>query len=79
MPDLTVIAGCNGAGKSTFASSFLSDGLRAFDYDKTYLENYNSLPDSELRDVIAKNRTTLHSPELKAFILKHSDLFWYMP
>ena len=58
MPDLIVIAGCNGAGKSTFASSFLPEGLSSFDYDRLYLENYNSLPDSELRDVIAGNLTS---------------------
>jgi len=57
MPDLIVIAGCNGAGKSTFASSFLPDGLTSFDYDRHFIENYNSLPDSELRDEIARNQT----------------------
>lgn len=33
MPDLIIIAGCNGAGKSTFASSFLPEGLTSFDDD----------------------------------------------
>ena len=37
MPNLIIIAGCNGAGKSTFASSFLQDGLTSFDYDRLYL------------------------------------------
>jgi predicted ABC-type ATPase len=59
MPNLIVIAGCNGAGKSTFAPSFLPDGLTSFDYDRLLLETYNSLPDSELREQIAKNQTTL--------------------
>lgn len=58
MPDLIIIAGCNGAGKSTFASSFLPEGLTSFDYDRVFLENYNSLSDSELRDEIAKNQTS---------------------
>ena len=58
MPDLTVIAGCNGAGKSTFASSFLPEGLISFDYDRIFLEHYNSLPDSELREKFAKDQTT---------------------
>lgn len=57
MPDLIIIAGCNGAGKSTFASSFLPEGLSSFDYDRVFIENYNSLPDSELRDEIARNQT----------------------
>ncbi|MFV0590514.1 MAG: zeta toxin family protein [Draconibacterium sp.] len=58
MPDLILIAGCNGAGKSTFASSFLPEGVTSFDYDKLFLENYYSLPDSELREEFAKNKTT---------------------
>ncbi|MEQ8532197.1 MAG: zeta toxin family protein [Imperialibacter sp.] len=58
MPELTVIAGCNGAGKSTFASSFLPQGLIAFDYDKQFLEAYYSLPDSELREKFARDQTT---------------------
>lgn len=58
MPDLIIIAGCNGAGKSTFASSFLPEELTSFDYDRLFLENYNSLPDSEFREVFAKNQTT---------------------
>lgn len=58
MPSLIIIAGCNGAGKSTFASSFLQDGLTSFDYDRHYLEIYNSMPDSELRDEFAKNEAT---------------------
>lgn len=58
MPDLTIIAGCNGAGKSTFASSFLPDGLVSFDYDKLFLEHYRTLPDSEYREKFAKDKTT---------------------
>ncbi len=58
MPDLIVIAGCNGAGKSTFASSFLSEGQIPFDYDRRFIENYSSLPDSELREHFAKRQTT---------------------
>lgn len=57
MPDLIIIAGCNGAGKSTFAPSFLPENLNSFDYDRTYLENYNSLPDSEFRDKFATDQT----------------------
>jgi len=55
MPDLIIIAGCNGAGKSTFSSSFLPDGLNSFDYDRLFLENYNSIQDSELREEFAKS------------------------
>ena len=58
MPNLIIIAGCNGAGKSVFAPSFLPKGLSSFDYDKLFLHNYNSLSDSELREEFAKNKTT---------------------
>ncbi|HEY0261535.1 MAG TPA: zeta toxin family protein [Chitinophagales bacterium] len=58
MPNLTIIAGCNGAGKSTFAPSFLPEGLSSFDYDKLFLENYSKLPDSELREKFATDKTT---------------------
>ncbi|MCQ2960219.1 MAG: hypothetical protein MJ198_08540 [Bacteroidales bacterium] len=47
MPELTIIAGCNGAGKSTFAQSFLPGNETSFDYDRIFIEIYNSLPDSE--------------------------------
>jgi len=58
MPNLIIIAGCNGAGKSTFASSFLPDGLSSFDYDKLFLKYYKELDDSEFRDEFAKDMTT---------------------
>lgn len=58
MPKLTIIAGCNGAGKSTYASSFLPDNLISFDYDKLFLKNYNLLTVSEYRDKFAKRKTS---------------------
>ena len=57
MPKLIIIAGCNGAGKSTFSSSLLPEGLTSYDFDRRFLEIYNSLPDSELRYSFSKNRT----------------------
>lgn len=56
MPDLTIIAGCNGSGKSTFAPSLLPSHVSSFDFDKRYLDYYFSMPDSELRETIARNR-----------------------
>lgn len=58
MPQLIIIAGCNGSGKSTYAPSLLPNEITSFDYDKLYLANYNSLPDSEYRDKFAKDKTT---------------------
>ena len=45
-------------GKSTFAPSFLPESVISFDYDKFFLEYYNQLPDSELREEFAKNKIT---------------------
>ena len=56
-PCLKIIAGCNGAGKSTYSKLFSEDTV-PFDYDKRFLERYRSMPDSELREQIAINKTT---------------------
>ena len=55
-PDLIIIAGCNGAGKSTY-SSILVDNLVPFDFDKRFNYHYNKLIESEYRDVMANNLT----------------------
>lgn len=56
-PLLIIFAGCNGSGKSTYSNS-LSNGVDVFDYDKTFLNYYNNMRDSELREDIALNKTT---------------------
>lgn len=56
-PTLIIVAGCNGAGKSTYSSSYVKTVV-PFDYDKRFLEIYNSMFDSELREEIARHRTT---------------------
>ena len=58
MPELVVTAGCNGSGKSFFAFTSLAEGMTSFDYDRLFLEKYNSLLDSELREEISRNETT---------------------
>lgn len=58
MPDLVIIAGCNGAGKSVFAPSFLPENIQSFDYDKLFLANYREMQDSELREKFARDKTT---------------------
>lgn len=77
MPDLIIIAGCNGAGKSTFASSFLPEGLTSFDYDRRFLENYHSLTDSELREKFAKDQTTKDFEDSVAKSIKNRMDFCY--
>lgn len=56
-PNLIVIAGCNGAGKSTYSTLYIKN-IIPYDFDKRFFENYSSLYDSELRDVIANNMTS---------------------
>lgn len=56
-PNLIIIAGCNGAGKSTYSESYVNN-IIPFDFDKKFMENYSSLIDSELREVIANNITS---------------------
>lgn len=55
-PHLIIIAGCNGAGKSTYSKA-LVNSIVPFDYDKQFLNNYISLLDSDIRDVMASNLT----------------------
>jgi len=56
IPILTVIGGCNGAGKSSFSRAITSNKVPSFDYDKVYLEKYNLLIDSDMRDRMARNK-----------------------
>ena len=77
MPELTIIAGCNGAGKSTFASSFLPDGVVSFDFDKLFLEYYKTLLDSEFREKIAKDRTSKEFEQAIENSLTHKTDFSY--
>ena len=56
-PCLRIFAGCNGSGKSTYSNTLSVDAV-PFDFDKRFLERYNAMPDSELREEIAKNSTS---------------------
>jgi predicted ABC-type ATPase len=54
-PVLFIIAGCNGSGKSSFSRTLVSNTTIPFDYDSYFLRYYNSLRDSDVRDVMAHN------------------------
>lgn len=57
-PNLVLIAGCNGSGKSTYASTILATKLKIFDADKRKKEIYNNFPfDFEFREQMAWNKT----------------------
>jgi predicted ABC-type ATPase len=73
-PTLYVIAGCNGAGKSSYSNAITNDNLTPFDYDIHYLKIYKSLTDSELRDRIAHNLTrNLLEENIQKSISKRND------
>ncbi|UCS92157.1 zeta toxin family protein [Echinicola marina] len=55
MPQLLVIAGCNGAGKSSFSQVLSPDAVEVFDYDKHYLRIYQSLIPTEFQETMAHN------------------------
>lgn len=52
-PVLTVIAGCNGSGKSTFSKVLSPEKFTPFDYDFYFLKFYNSLFDSDIKEEMA--------------------------
>lgn len=62
-PVLIILAGCNGAGKSTYSQSLVNEPIIPFDYDKRFKEIYDALPDSEFRERMANNQTTLEFEE----------------
>jgi len=45
-PQLLVIAGCNGSGKSTYSKSVSPNDTLPFDYDKYFLDIYNEKAES---------------------------------
>ncbi|MEQ8474958.1 hypothetical protein [Fulvivirga sp.] len=55
-PVLTIIAGCNGSGKSSFSSALSPPEIPPFDYDKEFLNFYRKEPDSELKERICHNK-----------------------
>lgn len=54
-PKLWVIAGCNGAGKSSYSLELVGPKIIPFDYDKWFLEYYNTLQPSDFQDRMAHN------------------------
>jgi predicted ABC-type ATPase len=67
-PNLIVIAGCNGSGKSTYSNSLLSGYIQVFDADKKRKEIYDAFTfDFELRAEMAWNKT---QEEFKTLVKK---------
>ncbi len=52
---LLIIAGCNGAGKSSYSQSLTDNDLIPFDYDLHFLDFYGKLQQSEFQETMAHN------------------------
>ncbi len=73
-PNLLVIAGCNGSGKSSYSSSLSPNGIIPFDYDKHFLKIYNSLLEFDLKDKMAHSKTfDLLEKKIEEAIIKKED------
>lgn len=75
-PTLIIVAGCNGAGKSTYSSSYVKD-ICPFDFDKRFLETYNSMFDSEFREDMARNKTIQEFENAIQFAFDNNQSFCY--
>ncbi len=77
-PNLIVVAGCNGSGKSTFSQSLLPDHIQLFDADKRKKEHYDAAKfDSELRDKMAWNTTQIEFEKNVASAIENKTDFAY--
>jgi predicted ABC-type ATPase len=54
-PKLWIIAGCNGAGKSSYSKALVENGVNPFDYDAYFLKFYQNLQPSDIQDRMAHN------------------------
>ena len=71
---LTVVAGCNGAGKSSFSNALTPNNTPSFDYDKEYLLIYKNEFDSDVREIVAHHKAKeLLRKKVKTCILSKSD------
>lgn len=77
-PQLTIIAGCNGSGKSSFSNFIVNSTVTPFDFDKRRQEIYNDFKfDFELREKMAHNKTILEFEDLVEQALKNKKDFAY--
>ena len=76
-PLLTVIAGCNGSGKSSFSRALLDSSTRPFDYDIVFKEKYEKLLDSDFRETMAHNQARNELEESIQFAIDSKSDFAY--
>ena len=76
-PVLLIIAGCNGAGKSSFSKLLAENDFEPFDYDYFFLKFYHSLPDSELRDKMAHHFAFEELEKKVSYAISNQQNFCY--
>lgn len=75
-PNLILIAGCNGSGKSTYAATILNSKTKIFDADKRKQEIYSSFPfDFDIREQMAWNKTQAEFEEQVEIAIKEKKDF----
>jgi len=73
-PDLIIVAGCNGSGKSTYSKFLVDPGIIPFDYDLRFKFHYESLTDSEFKEQFAIEKTTAELENaLESAFLQHQS------
>lgn len=72
-----MIAGCNGSGKSSYSKALVANGVIPFDYDKYFLEFYNSLQQSDFQEEMAHNLAFMKMEDQIDFSLNTKSDFSY--
>jgi len=52
---LWIIAGCNGAGKSSFSRAFVESNIIPFDYDAYFMKFHQNILPTDFQDRMAHN------------------------
>ena len=77
-PQLTIIAGCNGSGKSSFSKYLVKSSIAPFDFDFRRKQSYDGFKfDFELREEMAHNKTIQEFESLLNDALKNKTDFSY--
>lgn len=77
MPVLLIMAGCNGAGKSTFSAHVAEHLVEPYDDDLVFKGFYEGLFDSDIREEMARNMTTRHREDLFNKAMAEKRMFSY--
>ncbi|MCH6201991.1 zeta toxin family protein [Aquiflexum sp. LQ15W] len=76
-PELLVIAGCNGSGKSSFSKALVPGNIVPFDYDFYFLKFYQSLIPTDFQDEMAHNMAFQELEKQVQSAISNSSSFCY--